>query len=121
MGLDDNALTILDALLSRIKAKNTQRNNLIHGYWFLEIVVKDRNGVPFANVRQYRRYDPNDFKTIRDLDSRACDKARKNYVFSVARINAISSELGRLRADLSSFINNYVKNAPQQEVTFKVA
>ena len=45
----------LTLLLTAFKTNATKRNYFAHGYWHLEVVVCDRNGVPWPSYRQYRR------------------------------------------------------------------
>lgn len=110
----------LNRILDRVKANNTKRNNIIHGYWILEVVITDRNGAPHPNYREYRRYDPSDPTVAALLDQRANKHARKSYMFSVARINAITKELERLRDDLASFTTRNLKNAPDQLIDIPI-
>lgn len=118
--LDANGTTELFALCERIKVNNTKRNYLIHGYWLLEVVVKDRNGVPHANFREYRRYDPGDPRVTELLDLRTDKKARKTYMFSIARIRTITSEVRRLTADLRAFLTRQLKDSPHQTIDLPI-
>lgn len=119
--LSKQAADELAPILERIKNNNTRRNHLVHGYWHLEIVVTDRNGVPHPSYRQYRRYDPSDPEIRRALDKREKSAARKNYMFSLPRILAIATELRRIREDLGEFISRNFQYADHKYVDAPIA
>lgn len=114
--LKDGAASKLQKIMEKIKAHTTRRNHIIHGYWYLEVVITDRNGVPWPNYRQYRRYDPSDIAARRQLDSGNETQARKNYMFSLSRIQALSAEMQGLWHEFSSITERDTKPAPQRSV-----
>lgn len=118
--LNDAARQKLGHLLVALKANATKRNNLVHGYWHLEIVITERNGIPWPNYRQYRRYNPSDAQIRKGLDERTNAKARKTYMFSVARIHSLSRELDRLWHDLSHITAADLQNSPNQPINFSI-
>lgn len=92
---------LTDALAS-LKTNSTKRNYIVHGFWALEIVIADRNGVPHPNYRQYRRYDPSNEAIRKELDNRVMSQARKTYMFSLPRIDSLTKSLDNLWQALST-------------------
>lgn len=119
--LEAEAAQKLSAFLVSFKHNATKRNYLAHGYWHLEVIIADRNGVPWANYRQFRRYNPSNAAVRKALDERRDPKSRKAYMFSVARINAISSELERLWHELSTIEAGNLKDRKHQSVNLIIA
>lgn len=110
----------LSNALSAFKTNATKRNYLSHGYWHLEVVIADRNGVPWPNYRQYRRYNPSNPDTRKSLDRRSDPKARKTFMFSLARINALSSDLERLWHDFSQVGAADFKKPVNKPIAFNI-
>ena len=118
--LNDTASAKLQSLLILFKNNATRRNFLAHGYWHLEVVITERNGVPWPNYRQYRRYNPSDAAIRRALDDRSDPKPRKTYMFNLARINSISSELDRLWHEFSRIVSSDLKDVGKQAIKFSI-
>lgn len=118
--LQDAAVEKLRRLLTAFKNNATKRNSLAHGYWHLEVVITERNSVPWPNYRQYRRYNPSDASVRKALDQRTDPKARKTHMFSVARINALSSDLDRLWHEFSKIGASDLKEGKKQPADFKI-
>lgn len=119
--LTDQASAKLRELLDRFKTHTTRRNHIIHGYWHLEVVFTDRNGVPWPNYRQFRRYDPSDAEIRLALDKREDSAARKTYMFSLPRIRSISAEMERLWHDFSRISESDLKNSPKKIVNLNLS
>ncbi len=103
----------LTAALASVKSNATKRNYIVHGYWALEIVIKDRNGIPWPNYRQFRRYDPSNDGLRKALDTRTPSNARDTYMFSLARIIGITKSLGHLWHDLAAITEQDVQTRKQ--------
>ena len=112
----------LTAALASVKSNATKRNYIVHGFWALEIVIADRNGVPWPNYRQFRRYDPSNEGLRKEMDTRAPSSARNTYMFSLARIIGITKSLDRLWHDLASVTKEDVQIKKQTiDVTIDTA
>jgi hypothetical protein len=118
--LEDEPSRELQRLLALLKSNATKRNYLAHGFWSLEVIIADRNGVPWPNYRQYRRYNPSDPHLRKALSDRSDPKARKTYMFSIARINAIAAELDRLWHAFSKIRADNLKQPPQKPIHVKL-
>ena len=117
--LNDQAAANLRGLLDRLKTHATRRNHITHGYWHLEVVFADRNGIPWPNYRQYQRYDPSDAAIRTALDKREPSAARKNYMFSLPRIRSLSAGMERLWHDLSHITESDMKDAVKKPINLK--
>lgn len=118
--LKDDAALALSNILARVKSNATKRNYIVHGYWHLEVVVTDRNGVPWPNYRQFRRYDPSDSAARAALGERANSAARKTYMFSLPRIRKLSSDLGGLWDELSKITKESLNENYQKPVQLRI-
>ncbi|QPC44635.1 hypothetical protein HW532_19175 [Kaustia mangrovi] len=93
----------LEALLDRVKAQNTRRNRIVHGYWALELVVVDCDGAPAIRYHQYREYFPSDAETKIRIGTPSNRKVRSKYLFGLGRIKTITRNIIELRRDLEAF------------------
>lgn len=119
--LTPSAGDALHDLLERLKANATKRNHIVHGYWNLNVVIADRNGTPWPNYRQFRRYDPPDKATRESLDGDNPPKnACKTYMFSIPRIRAIAKELDRMWHELAAIKESDLKDRAQKPVNVTV-
>ncbi|MDB5693711.1 MAG: hypothetical protein JWO81_2774 [Alphaproteobacteria bacterium] len=104
---DKAAFEELEKLTNRFKANNTRRNYITHGYWLLEILVRNHGGNPALVYQQIRAYSPTNRLEREKLSDRRNVKERTKYYFTLTRLRALTGELHRLWEDLGAFRSKY--------------
>ncbi|UYN94373.1 MAG: hypothetical protein KIT25_20410 [Enhydrobacter sp.] len=98
--LDAKSYRQLQKLLERVKSAATTRNRLVHGVWFLELVIDD--GTKVANKAEWvRLYMPTDMETMKRIhDKRPDQKLRSRHRFTLDRIAALGAEAHKLGREI---------------------
>jgi hypothetical protein len=109
--LTGSQATQLIDILQSIKTNSTRRNHIVHGYWLLEMVIRDHGGRPAVTYNQYRAYDPSDPKTALKVKDVRNSKERSKYLFSIARIDSITREIGNIMARVQALTGTLRKRA----------
>jgi hypothetical protein len=83
----------------------TARNQLIHGYWQMDIVVEDKTDLIAKEVEWVRFYEPTDPEAVYQMHGkRPNQKLLSVHVFKLGRILSLAKEANELGQHLSAFV-----------------
>lgn len=95
--------TELAKLVEQIRTNNTRRNNIVHGRWVTEVLLRLHGATPAVVYKIYRAYTPSNVSEASLSREFKNAKEREKYYFSLPRIRSISESIENLAAALSTF------------------
>lgn len=96
-------------LLERYSKANTKRNRIVHGYWVIEVVIKDRppgkgSQLVIDTFRQTAGMPTHLQRQMEDLTER---KLRSAHLFNIRAIDAVGEDALLLCDDIGRFTKKY--------------